>query len=210
MPVILWNNQSIANEFHRMLRDMKLLKNKKNIYILLMVMMLSYCVTSFSLKEIKKDKKFDSEIWSPWLSLDGNQIKSIKLYPVRITPYDTITNTVEITDRNLILEIKDNMNRKYMREVDKPGYHWPSKKHLRLTAITADKDFSFILLFHSRHPSVQYQMLKPALKKKYSVDCPGFHSVGEAWRSAELSRIITEYLENNNIEWVEVLRSQYN
>ena len=155
----------------------------------------------------EKEKKYDKELWQPWLEIRNEKIQFIELHPILTTGYYTISNVVRIEDKKLISEIKDNLNRRLMTNEDKIGYHWFSSKRLRITAYTEKKEFSFILFFHGEFPSVQYQMLVPT-KEKHSAfrpqECLGFYARGEGWRSAKLYNVINEFISHSKkVHWNE-------
>jgi len=155
----------------------------------------------------KTEKQFDKKLWNPWLEIKNENIKYIELHPIIRVGYDTISNVVKIKDKILISEIKEDLNRKPMDDIDGVGYHWSSRKRLRITAYTEKGEFSFLLFLHDDFPSIQYQMLIPTKEKNTSFNpqqCPGFFAEGGGWRSARLYSEINQYIDNSNkVHWRE-------
>jgi hypothetical protein len=179
-------------------RDPSLRKDRltrEYVYIFIFLALIFAIIIPFSRSCSIKEKQADTAVWKPWLALKSNQIHVIKLQPYHCVECETISHAFEIRKQELFNDIKENMDRKFMEEEDRPGYHWFSTKRVLLTASTISGDYSFKLNFNDSYPSVQYQMLRNGND--------GAHAVGQAWRSAQLYRIIMDVIEKTrSVRWV--------
>ena len=179
-------------------RDPSLRKDRltrEHMYIVIFLALIFAIIIPLSRSCSIKEKQADTAAWKPWLALKSTQIHVIKLQPYYCVECETLSHVFEIRKQELIKDIKENMDRKLMKEEDRPGYHWFSTKRVLLTAGTISGDYSFTLYFHDSYPSVRYQMLRNG--------SDGAHAVGQAWRSAQLYRIIMDVIEKTrSVRWV--------
>jgi hypothetical protein len=176
------------------MREMTREEKKKVIQIIIILMIVLVFSAIFKISG-DKDKQYDRKIWQPWLELPVSEIKTIKLEPFIDRGYQTIPGTIEITDRELIRKLKENLSRKPMSEDDKIGYHWFSRRHICLKVYSDKEDYAFLLFLHDEFPSIEYQMLK-----KNGI-CSRSQTIGRGWRSAELYEIVNEIIASRKMSW---------
>ena len=134
-------------------------ENKKVVQIVIILLIVFVFSAVFKISG-DRDRQSDRGIWQPWLELPGSAIKRIKLQPAIDKGYQTIPETIEVTDSKLITNLKESLSRKPMSEDDKIGYHWFSSRRICLRAYSDKEDYAFLLFFHDEFPSIEYQMLK--------------------------------------------------